>query len=1020
MYDTPIEVNVTEITEGEQAVITVGVPVNATGEVTVVIDGKEYQGTIDDGIAVIPVDNLTAGNKTFVVVYPGDGNYSANYTISNLTVKEAKSTSDIVVVNPGNGTVVVIVGDNASGNVTVKVGNDTYVANVTEGVAYVDLVNATPGEHNITVIYSGDDTHENVTVNATATVPMYDTPIEVNVTEVSEGETVIITVGVPVNATGNVTVVIDGKEYPGTIDEGVAVIPVDNLTAGNKTFVVVYPGDGNYSANYTIANLTVKEGRINPDIKVIDYGNGTVVVVVGDNATGNVTVKVGNETYTANVTNGTAVLNLVNTTPGTYDITVDYSGDDTHNNATANATITIKETGPTKANTPISVDVKDIKVGDNAVITVSVPQGAEGNITIEINGIPYTQPISIGTAIFTVENLAAGYKTVAVSYMGDENYAANFTTAQFNVTKQDSFVNATIEDANVGDNVTITVTVPDDATGQVLIDIDGVGYYVNVTGGTGTAQIPRIPSGIYPVNLIYTGDDKYMESSNYATFNVNKVESFVIVEAHDIYVGDLEVIRLTVPADATGNVTVIIDGEKYNFVLSNGILSAVASGNMDKFTVAVSGGYGELVLSGLPKGEYIVSVMYNGDEKYWPCLNSTDFVVLQKETEMKVVDQGNGTVVVILPEGAEGNVTIEIDGQNYTANVTNGTAVINLVNATPGEHNITVIYSGDGNHSEATTDSTVVVPKRQTPLSVDVSDIYVGDSEIVTVHVPAGATGMVFIEINGIEYNTTIIDDKAVFNVTGLAFGEKTVAVKYEGDENFTENSTTGQFTVSKRPSTVNATARNINVGTDEIITATVPADATGRVLIDLNGVGYYGNIVNGKAKIIIPELPSGEYTAFVTYEGDDKYLPSYNTVPFTVNKVKAPISADGDVIDYGDNATVVVHVPEDATGTVTIVVDGKSYTEEVDGGKAVFVIPGLTPGDHDITASYSGDKKYEANDTITDVDVIYHNKTDDGNKTVKPAAGVNLADYLTGNPLLALLVVLLAVGSTKLRRFKK
>ena len=39
-------------------------------------------------------------------------------------------------------------------------------------------------------------------------------------------------------------------------------------------------------------------------------------------------------------------------------------------------------------------------------------------------------------------------------------------------------------DAKVdGSSVDITVSVPKDVTGPVLIDVDGVGYYANVTGG---------------------------------------------------------------------------------------------------------------------------------------------------------------------------------------------------------------------------------------------------------------------------------------------------------------------------------------------------------------------------------------------------------------------------------------------------------------------------------------------------------------------------------------------------------
>ena len=153
--------------------------------------------------------------------------------------------------------------------------------------------------------------------------------------------------------------------------------------------------------------------------------------------------------------------------------------------------------------------------------------------------------------------------------------------------------------------------------------------------------------------------------------------------------------------------------------------------------------------------------------------------------------------------------------------------------------------------------------------------------------------------------------------------------------------------------------------------------------------------------------------------------MPSNTTVRFTVSKVKAPINAAGDKSEEGQTATVVVRVPEDATGTLTITVDGKKYTEEVKDGKSVFDVPGLINGDWNVDASYSGDKKYEANDTITDI-LVYRpapeNHTDNNTDNVSPVAGdgINLSDYPTGNQILMLLLILIALGASQARRFKK
>ena len=150
--------------------------------------------------------------------------------------------------------------------------------------------------------------------------------------------------------------------------------------------------------------------------------------------------------------------------------------------------------------------------------------------------------------------------------------------------------------------------------------------------------------------------------------------------------------------------------------------------------------------------------------------------------------------------------------------------------------------------------------------------------------------------------------------------------------------------------------------------------------------------------------------------------MPSSTTTSFIVSKNNAAISIIADDIDEGEDATVIVNVPDDATGTVTIVIDGKEHTQEVNDGKAVFIIPGLTEGSHEIDASYSGDEKYEANSTISNIKVHAKESPEPVNpdhKESEPTESV-LAKYETGNPILILLLALLAIGSTQIRRFRK
>ena len=136
----------------------------------------------------------------------------------------------------------------------------------------------------------------------------------------------------------------------------------------------------------------------------------------------------------------------------------------------------------------------------------------------------------------------------------------------------------------------------------------------------------------------------------------------------------------------------------------------------------------------------------------------------------------------------------------------------------------------------------------------------------------------------------------------------------------------------------------------------------------------------------------------------------------------KASISVIADDIVEGEDATIIVKLPEKATGEVTITVDGKKYSTFVKDGKAVFIVPGLSKGTYVINAYYSGDAVYAPIEKVGSITVKANETHHDGNKTKKYHAkeGISLTDYPTNNPLFVLLLALLAVGSTQIRRFKK
>ena len=83
-------------------------------------------------------------------------------------------------------------------------------------------------------------------------------------------------------------------------------------------------------------------------------------------------------------------------------------------------------------------------------------------------------------------------------------------------------------------------------------------------------------------------------------------------------------------------------------------------------------------------------------------------------------------------------------------------------------------------------------------------------------------------------------------------------------------------------------------------------------MLVDVDGKGYYAPVKDGEAVISIPNLEPGNYTAEITYLGDDNYTTCEGDASFNVAKVNSTVSVNVENITVGDKAVINVEVPED------------------------------------------------------------------------------------------------------------
>ena len=285
-------------------------------------------------------------------------------------------------------------------------------------------------------------------------------------------------------------------------------------------------------------------------------------------------------------------------------------------------------------------------------------------------------------------------------------------------------------------------------------------------------------------------------------------------------------------------------------------------------------------------------------------------------------------------------------------------------------YSATVVYLGDENFKNATTTVEISIPAEPVVEPKDPGLKASAKNSTVTVSVNKDATGGVVVDVDGTSYYAEINNGRAVVDVKGLEAGEKySATVVYLGDENFKNATTTVEINVPEEPVVEPKDPELKASATNNTIAVNVDKAATGNVLVDVDGQGYYAEIKDGQATINVIGLDDGTYEASITYVGDEAYKAANTTVSVTVPKKEdstpEPVDSKADIKISEDS--VDVELPKDATGYVLVDVDGKGYYAPVKDGKASIDLPELEAGNHTVTVTYTGDNKYQsANATKT------------------------------------------------------
>ena len=653
-------------------------------------------------------------------------------------------------------------------------------------------------------------------------------------------------------------------------------------------------------------------------------------------------------------------------------------------NDVINKTVSIVYDGPevhintgilnvSKANPDLTVGALNITVGDLEIITVTGPKDATGLITLTLNGIDYILPIYNGETKFYFQDLAYGTYDVSASYSGDNHYVAAENSTVFKVDKVLANLNIHVEDITFGENGLVIITLPSDIDGSIVtVNVNGKVYPVDIENGFGKLPLRELDAGDYTISAVFAGNDKYLPGVSNALLTVSKADPALNVLISDV------------GYDGVFNINVALTG--VDAIGLNG--NVIVSVNNKDYSVNIVNGKGTAVGVKLAAGTYDFTAAWAGNDNYNAVGDSGKFSVAKVDSIIDVavsdIKVGEDAVISVkLLSDATGSVTVTVNGKDYTETVVNGVANVKVANGKAvktisvlkaDDYIVTVKYAGDNNYNAAVAASSFTVSKVDSTMDVTVNDIVFGGDLIVDAVLPDDATGEVVITVNGVDYHVAIENGKATGTISGLAAGDYTVAIKYVGDDKYVGVEVAENVNVAKAQPVLGVVIADVDYGNGFVIEATLTgvnsAPLSGNVIVTVAGKEYTVKVTDGKGIATGDKLAAGTYAFAAAWAGDDNYNIVTENGDFKVNKIDSSVAVNVNNIKVGEELTITVNVPSDATGDVTVSVDGKEYKVAIENGKAVKTIADLKADDYTVTVKYSGDNNYNANQNTTEFTV--------------------------------------------------
>ena len=735
---------------------------------------------------------------------------------------------------------------------------------------------------------------------------------------------------------------------------GGAVFVTGDLVNENNTFFansadegkdIYVAGNRDIDLRLTVENVAVGKPVIF-EVNTDRYYSGLIPVYVNG------------VSYNVDVVNGygnaTASFAL-----GTYNASAVFRGNDVFKPMNASCEFEVYEKH--MKDPELSVSIKNVSAGQPILIEINANMtfSAEVSVVFDFDlSVVYTVDVVNGYGNITIESLDVGKHTAIAYWDGTDDFYGGINTTEFEVYEKGSVdpeIDIDVPDVIVAGTDSIEINANSEFNDKVYVQFNCSDEIltVEIIDGHGEIPIKNLAVGNYTATIRFEGNDVFKNFTKSFEFEISPkelIDPCLSVDVGNVTVGEAVLIKIY------ANETI------------NDELELKVNDSDEIHIVHISGGYGEIEITGLALGNYSVTVTFNETDTFKNSTARAEFEVCPKDlidpdlsVNVQSVSYGESVFIEIITNNTfYGNVSLNVNDSDeiHTVYVIEGYAYLEIPDLAVGSYLATAVFNETDvfKNSTASAEFEVYAKELIDPnLSVGVSNVTVGESVLIEIFTNDTFSGNVTVKVNGSDLRTVeIIEGYGNTVFEGLSVGNYTATVRFNETEIFRKSKAKAEFEVCPKEwidPNLSVSISNVTVGEPVLVEIRTNDTFSGYVDLTLNSSDeiHQVKISNGYGEFEISGLDIGKYTVTVLFNETDIFKNSTASAEFEVREkdlINPNLKINARNITFGEIVLIELSTNEAFSGNVTLLINNsiKVYVN-ISEGYGNFTIDGLDAG---------------------------------------------------------------------------